>query len=199
MICPKEIWKDIKDYEGYYKISNRGRIKRLDVIDKNPKYNGNRIIKGGLRKSTVQKNGYKSVMLTKEGKSKRFLVHRLVAEAFIPNPDNLSIVNHINGNKTDNYYLNLEWCTYSYNIKHAHNNNLIKSDKAIKTMQEQNKKQVYCLEQLTLYRCLSDINKEFGYSNGYISTCCNGKKESAYGLHWYYIDDLLKKMKYIKL
>ena len=78
-------------------------------------------------------------------------------------------------------------------------NNLIKSDKAIKTMQEQNKKQVYCLEQLTLYRCLSDINKKFGYNNGYISTCCNGKKENAYGLHWYYIDDLLKKMKYIKL
>ena len=192
----EEIWKPIRNHENFYLVSNLGRVKRLSTVSKR-KDGKNYKRPEKILKPYKNKKGY--LMVDLDNNCKGQIIHRLVAEAFIPNPDNLSIVNHINGNKTDNYYLNLEWCTYSYNIKHAHNNNLIKSDKAIKTMQEQNKKQVYCLEQLTLYRCLSDINKKFGYNNGYISTCCNGKKENAYGLHWYYIDDLLKKMKYIKL
>ena len=200
MIFPKEVWKDIKGYEGYYKISNIGRVKRLDVVDKNPKYNGHRVIKGGIRKTTIQKSGYKSVMLSKEGNTKRYLVHRLVAEAFIPNPNKYSVVNHIDGNKINNFYLNLEWCTHSYNLKHAHNNNLIKNnDKAIKAMIKKNKKQVICIDNLQIYESLTTISNIFGYSQGYICECCKGNKEKAYGLHWSYVEDLLKKMTYIIL
>lgn len=199
MIFPKEKWKDIDGYEGYYKISNRGRVKRLDVFDKNPKYNGNRLIKGGLRKSTIQSNGYKSVMLTKESKSKRFLIHRLVAIAFIPNPNEFPVVNHIDGNKLNNNVENLEWCTHSYNLKHAHSNGLLSNPNAIKKMNEINKKQVFCLEHMMIYESLTFCKSKFNYNISYLSQCCNHKKEKAYGLHWCYVIDLLDKMSYVKL
>ena len=103
----KEEWRPIKGYEGLYKVSNMGRVKSLY-------YGKERILKtrNGL-------HGYKHVILSKQATKKTSRVHRLVAEAFIPNPMNLPVVNHLDGNKHNNCVFNLEWCTVKENTNHA--------------------------------------------------------------------------------
>ena len=111
-----EIWKDIKGYEGKYQVSNKGNIKSLKQFNKR---GVDLIIKLGKNNT-----GYTIVRLTKNNKLKTPLVHRLVAQAFIPNPDNKPQVNHKNGNKADNTVENLEWVTRSENQKHAYETGL---------------------------------------------------------------------------
>lgn len=118
-----EEWKDIEGYEGYYQISNHGRVKSLVG------WNGNQYIKREKMlnpyKHKASKNYYRSVVkLKKNMKSKDMKVHRLVAEAFIPNPENKSEVNHIDGNPLNNHVTNLEWVTHQENIAHSVENEL---------------------------------------------------------------------------
>lgn len=110
----KEIWKDITGYEGFYQVSNYGKIKSLDRIS----HQGN-FLKGTVGYTYKATNGYIKVTLTKCGKSKHFLAHRIVAESFLDKTDGKTHVNHIDGNKTNNYFLNLEWCTPLENIRHS--------------------------------------------------------------------------------
>lgn len=105
----EELWKDIKDYEGLYKISNKGNIVSL------PRKGA----KGGLLKQTKDKDGYLCVGLNKNNSRKTFKVHRLVAMAFIPNPNNLPEVNHKDEIKSNNYVENLEWCHHDYNSRYG--------------------------------------------------------------------------------
>lgn len=112
----KEIWKDIHGYENSYQISNKGRIKSKDRFVKNR--NKNCKIKGQLMTLQVR-NTYYVINLRKNGKRKAYQVHRLVAETFIPNPNNYSIVNHKDENPLNNNITNLEWCTQKYNIRHS--------------------------------------------------------------------------------
>lgn len=122
-----EIWSDIKGYEGKYQVSNRGRVRSLDRIstDKN---RVDKHIKGQI-KNPSESNGYYSLSLySGNDVYKNFLVHRLVAEAFVANPDPVSQtqVNHIDGNTRNNNATNLEWVTPSENIQHAHTSGLFK-------------------------------------------------------------------------
>lgn len=103
----EEVWKPIKDYEGLYEISNLGRVKSLN-------YGGTG--KGKVLKNIERSNGYLGVRLTKNGKTKAFKVHRLVAEAFIPNPEDKPCVDHINTIKNDNRVENLRWATHKENM-----------------------------------------------------------------------------------
>ena len=121
-----EEWMDVIGYEGYYKVSNLARVKRLwnehttireDSLVRlsHPEY----ILKGNINRW-----GYHKVLLRKDGKASPHLVHRLVAQAFIPNPENYETINHKDCNKLNNSIENLEWCTRNYNTKHAWENGL---------------------------------------------------------------------------
>ena len=111
MCCDNEIWEDVPEYEGLYKISNTGKIK--NKYGKQLKtYN-----KHGKKKYNPE-NDYQKIRLSKNGTAKAFAVHRLVAKAFIPNPKKLPQINHKNGIKKDNNVANLEWCTNKENCLH---------------------------------------------------------------------------------
>lgn len=123
----EEIWKDIKGYEGIYQVSNLGRVKSLPRFHKtkNGYYSKVKIL-------TPIKNdrGYLLVGLSKEWKKQKIFVHRLVAEAFIPNPNNLPQVNHINEFEKDNNCVeNLEWCSCKYNCNYGTRNSRIRGNK----------------------------------------------------------------------
>ena len=105
---PGEVWKDIEGYEGLYQVSNKGRVKSFH-------FGKEKILKPYLRA-----NGYLMLCLQVDKIKAHFIIHRLVATAFIPNPVNLPVVNHIDGNKQNNCVENLEWTTYSENEKHAY-------------------------------------------------------------------------------
>lgn len=115
----EEIWKDIVGYEGLYQISNLGRIKRILFINNKVTCKKEHIISQQINKKN---RCYAS--LYKNNKRKNCIVHRLVATAFIPNPNDLPQINHIDGNPRNNNINNLEWCTASYNNKHAYVNEL---------------------------------------------------------------------------
>ena len=106
----KEIWKDIKGYEKLYQVSNLGNVRRIKFIN-------NRTQKDKIKmlKLIKDKKGYLKINLWKNNKSKMFLVHRIVAETFILNPNNLPQVNHKDENKSNNCVENLEWCSQKYN------------------------------------------------------------------------------------
>ena len=101
-----EIWKDIEGYEGLYQVSNKGRVKS---------FHG----KGRIMKPGTHPLGYKVVPLTKDGETNTKQVHRLVAQAFIPNPENLPVINHKDENPSNNNVENLEWCTQKYNLNYG--------------------------------------------------------------------------------
>ena len=122
----EEIWKDIEGYEGRYQVSNLGRVRSLDqtYIQPNP-HNGTLqkvTRKGKILKQSLCKPGYLFVELSAGNKEyTHHDIHRLVAKAFIPNPENLEMVNHKDEDKTNNCVWNLEWCSNKYNSHYGKN------------------------------------------------------------------------------
>lgn len=112
-----EIWKPVKDFEGLYEVSNLGRVRSLDRIVKTSR--GSRHFHSYVLSPAVSNKGYLLVLLCKDGKQHTKRVHRLVAEAFLPNIYNFSQINHLDGNKQNNCVDNLEWCDNSRNQIHA--------------------------------------------------------------------------------
>jgi len=160
----KEIWKDVKGYDGLYQVSNLGRVKSLDRYV-NSKGDSQQLKKGKVLNMHLKKDGYIGIVLCNYGKQKNFRVHRLVAESFIPNPENKAQVNHIDGIKTNNNFLNLEWATDSENIKHAFKNNLIpKASGSKNPMAKLTKEQVDDIRNNNMLTPNKELSKKFNVS-----------------------------------
>lgn len=117
-----EIWKDIAGYEGLYQVSNLGSVKSIDRKVFGKEHLFVQFKKGKIKKAHLSGKGYLKVVLYKENKPKRCYVHRLVAETFLNNPNNLPQVNHKDENKLNNNVSNLEWCTNKYNCNYGTKN-----------------------------------------------------------------------------
>lgn len=170
-----EIWKDIKGYEGLYQVSNYGRVRSL---------NYNRTFKCVILKQNNVR-GYKQVGLHKNGNLKNFFVHRLVATAFIPNPENLQEVNHKDENPQNNNVENLEWCDRRYNINYLNRNKKV-SDK--NTNGILSKVVLQFTKDGRLVREWPSANEccRSGFSKGHISKCCRGERKTHKGFIWKY-------------
>lgn len=164
----EEIWKPIKDFEGLYEISNLGIVRSLynNIILK-PSSNG---------------RGWLKVGLHKKGQITQRYIHRLVGQAFIPNPGNLPEINHIDEDKTNNQVSNLEWCTSEYNLHYGNRMNKLK-----KAVLQFNKDGVLVKEWESGTLAYKQTNI------CHISDCCNGNRKSAGGYIWKYKDRQLQK------
>ncbi len=158
----KEIWLPIKNYEGFYEISNLGRVRSLDRIVYFKNNKGSRQYIGKILKQKYH-NGYAYVNLNKNKKLEVLPVHRIVAEHFIPNPNNLPVVNHKDGIKANNYYWNLEWTTSSDNNLHAIKNGLKNNNtNGLKKINDKNKIPINCYKDgffIEKFDCASDAAK----------------------------------------
>jgi len=123
----KEIWKDIQDFEGYYQVSNKGRVRSVDRVVEAVRLGKPwfRTIRGRILKQKLNKHGYFVVGLSIKSRTKTFTVHRLVAQSFCKKSKDYNVVNHIDGNKENNSSDNLEWCTPRMNSRHAKSLNLL--------------------------------------------------------------------------
>lgn len=161
-------WKPIQNFEDLYEINENG-----DIRSKNPRYKNKELLK-----QSINSKGYKVVTLCREGKQKTFTVHRLVALAFIPNPNNLPCVNHKDEIKINNNISNLEWCSYYYN--NTYGERLTKSSL-------KKGKPVRCIEENKIYPNAHIASKITKISQSSIWCCCSGKRNSAGGYHWEYV------------
>lgn len=165
----EEAWKDIQGYEGKYQVSNLGRIKSLDrYVPFGQNASRLRKLEGKVLKLQPHQQGYSVVSLSKDSKISQYLVHRLVAEAFIPNPENKEMVNHKDGNKQNNNVTNLEWATRQENEDHAFRTGLKKFNDAVHMhkMNEAaalvNGKRVRCIETGIIYRSKCEAGRLLG-------------------------------------
>lgn len=158
------MWKDIINYEGLYKVNSMGEVYSIRT---------NKFIKPTIR------NNYLAVGLWKNGKVQMKSVHRLVAEAFIPNPDNLPYVNHINENKTDNRVENLEWCNAKYNANYGTRNKKISDYNSQSVAQ-------YDLNGNFIKRfdSIKEAAEELGKSDYSIRACLYGKYKTGHNYIW---------------
>ena len=186
-----EEWRDIEGYEGLYQVSNTGRVKSLDRIAIMSRYGKEieRRIKGRLLKAWIAQD-YFHVTLCKRGKIKAPFVHKLVAAAFIDNPNKYKTVNHKDENKKNNRADNLEWCTTLYNRNYgtgeqrrllAFMASSATHNKKHRSVISVNKKD----GQTKRYNSISDATKD-GFTVSCVVNCCKGKLKSHKGHIWRY-------------
>lgn len=160
-----EWWKPVAGYEGIYWISSWGRVKNRH---------------GRILRNIIHKNGYLFVSLYKNGKGKHFFVHRLVAEAFIPNPNNYPIINHKDETRSNNFADNLEWCDHTYNMNYG---------TAQQRKADKRSKPVYQYDlQGNLIKCWNSFSEcdKYGFFHSLIVKCCLGERKTHKGYKWSY-------------
>ena len=194
-----EIWKPIRDYEGLYEVSNLGGIKRLEN-DKNRKEK--------ILKPYKNKLGYLCINLYRDNKVKQMYVHRLVAIAFIPNPENKPCIDHINTIRNDNRIENLRWVTYKENMnneltkeklsgENSNNYGKPRSEEIKKKISESQKggknpkaRGVFCYELNKSWDTSAEASRELNIDSSNITKCCKGKCKSVKGYHFCYLEEL---------
>lgn len=186
-----EEWRDIViekdgktyDFTGLYKVSNTGKVYSYK--------------KGSTLKLNSLNNGYKQVSLYLNGEHFCFRVHRLVAIMFLPNPENLPVINHKDENKQNNHVNNLEWCTQDYNVHYGTGIERMKVTRTgQKTTEEQkrkiaeaNKVKVRCIETNEIFPSIEEASIWCGLKSlSKIGECCKGKRKTAGGYHWEYVN-----------
>lgn len=158
-----EQWRDVVGYEGLYRVSNYGNVFSVR--------------KDRLLKTETTNKGYLRVCLRKDGKEKHLKVHRLVANAFIPNPNNYPQVNHKDEVKTNNCAFNLEWCTNDYNAHYGTRNERVAKAKSKPVCQYKDGVLVH------VYPSMTEAARH-GYYNSGINDCCRGKIKTHKGYEW---------------
>lgn len=164
----KEVWKDVPDYEGYYKISNFGNVYSIKS--------------NLLLKQSKLNKGYHEVKLQKNGFKQNFRVHRLVATMFISNPLGLSEVNHIDENKSNNCADNLEWVTRKQNVNHGTRN-----ERASHSLKESNKRPILAIFKngvTTEYSSANECARILGLSAGNINSVIRGARNHTHGIRF---------------
>ena len=194
-----EIWNDVIGYEGKYQVSNKGNIRSLNFHRSN---------KTKIMKGILDKDGYSRIMLYKDGKGTIYRVHRLVAEAFIPNPNGFPCVNHKDENPSNNDVTNLEWCTVLYNNNYGGKGDKLskalkglntwsrgvpKSNDTRRKMALSHSKKVI---QMTLegniikeWGSMTEAANSLGCHQSKISECCRGNRKSHGGFRWKYKEE----------
>ena len=172
-----EIWKPVLGYEGLYEVSNIGSVKSLERYVPNNKGSKKLVYEKILNHCEV--NGYDRVELSKDGKRKMHRVHRLVAQAFIPNPNNLPQVNHKDENKKNNCVENLEWCTCVENQNHGTRNTRCAKARR-KRVQAIGKNGDVVME----FNSITEASKVTGARANGISACINGRNKTSGGYIW---------------
>lgn len=161
----EEIWRPVVGYENLYSVSNYGKVYSF--------------IKNRVLSAKSNGRGYLQIELTKDKKQKMHYVHRLVAQAFLDNPNNLPEVNHKDENAQNNCVCNLEWCSTKYNLSYG---------TRVERMIKHCKKAVEQIDMsgnvVMVFESLADAERKYGYNHANVSNCCNGKLDTAYGYRW---------------
>ena len=171
-----EIWKQVKGFEGLYEVSNLGNVRSLNYHN------------WGITKNltpTADKYGYLRVCLSKNDKQHNGIVHRMVAQAFIDNPNDFPQINHINEDKSDNRVENLEWCDCLHNNNHGTRNTRISKSKRntkCKTVIQMDLQGNVIREWVSL----NEVMRVLGFNAAFVARCCHGVKPTAYGYKWQY-------------
>lgn len=182
-----EIWKPVVNYEGYYEVSNMGRVRRVDRrVNTEIRHNETKLWPGRILKQNRKRNGYYTVDLCKDNHVKTISVHRLVATAFVPACEGRTHVNHINCNKADNRAENLEWCTLQENIAHGKEHGLYVNHRKIPVRCKQNG-MIFG----SSYEAAEWLNetkfkgtKQVKNMASKIRSACLGMQSTAYGYTW---------------
>ena len=168
----EEIWRDIKDYKGLYQVSNTGMVKSLERTVRCAR--GYKIVPEKILEGYDNGNGYLYVKLCKEGKRKQYRINRLVAQAFLENPNSLPEVNHKDKNPKNNCVDNLEWCTRQYNVEYSKAKAVIGINKVSGLIVE--------------FPSVMEAERQTGINNKNICACLKGKRKSAGGYYWHYVE-----------
>lgn len=194
----EEIWKDIKGFEGRYQVSNLGRVRSLDFTWSTYNYKTRGYVeckkKGRILKSSVQNNGYLRVCLKIHSKNYYKILHRLVATAFIPNPENLPAVNHKDEDKANNVVSNLEWCTHKYNSNYGTRNERLREYSISNVMRPVVQ---YDMEGnvIDTFESLSDAANKTGIPNADICGVCKGRRKTTHGFVFKFLNHDAPKRK----
>lgn len=167
----ERVWKPIREYEGLYEVSNFGEVRRVN---------------GDIKTPTQTPYGYLVINLSKRSKVKTYMVHRLVAEAFVANPHNKPCVNHLDECKTNNNANNLEWVTHKENTNYgtARQRHKATLKEYFKTHPGKNRKAVKCIETDIIYSSMTEAASHMNVNRTNISGCIHGWQHTAGGYHW---------------